>query len=251
MNRLLKYLAVTAFWLLVWEGLSLLVGKELLFPDPPAVLRRLTELAATGEFWRTVGASLLRIVCGVLGAVTLGTALAVLTVRSKLAKALLGPPLAVVKATPVASFIILALLWMGRDVLPAFISALVVLPVVWTNVETGIRETDRELLEVARVFCFSRAKTVARVYAPSVLPYFVSACRASLGMGWKAGIAAEVLTVPLLSIGKRIYESKLYWETADLFAWTVVVILCSLAIEKLLMAAVARFERRGTETAHD
>ena len=142
-------------------------------------------------------------------------------------------------------------MWMGRAVLPAFISALVVLPVVWTNVETGIRETDGELLEVARVFCFSKTKTLVRVYVPSVLPYFASACRSSLGMGWKAGIAAEVLTVPLVSIGKRIYESKLYWETADLFAWTVVVILCSLAIEKLLMAAVVRIERRGTEAAHD
>ena len=251
MNRLLKFLSVSAVWLLVWEGMALLVGKELLLPAPPVVLCRLAELAATAEFWRTVGYSLLRIACGVLGAVTLGTALAVMTAHSRLMKALLGPPLAVIKATPVASFIILALLWMGRDILPAFISALVVLPVVWTNVETGIRETERELLEVARVFCFTGAKTVARVYVPSVLPYFAAACRASIGMGWKAGIAAEVLTVPLLSIGKRIYESKLYWETTDLFAWTVAVILCSLVIEKLLMAAVAQFERRGTEAAHD
>ena len=111
---------------------------------------------------------------------------------------------------------------------------------VWANVGAGVRETDRELLEVARVFRFSRRKLLRRVYVPSVLPYFLSACKSAVGLGWKAGVAAEVLTVPAVSIGRMLYESKLYLETADLFAWTAAVILCSLLIEKLVMAAVGR-----------
>ena len=238
LGNILKTLGVAVFWLLVWEALALLVNKELLLPAPAAVLRRLAELALTAEFWRMIALTLLRIACGVLTALILGTLLAALTERFALAGRLLRPLLTVVKSTPVASFIILALLWMGRDILPGFISALMVLPVVWANVGAGVRETDRELLEAARVFRFSRRKLLRRVYVPSVLPYFLSACKSSIGLGWKAGVAAEVLTVPALSIGRMLYESKLYLETADLFAWTAAVILCSLLIEKLVMAAV-------------
>ena len=249
-SPILKTLAAAVFWLLVWTVLAKLVDKELLLPAPPAVLRRLAGLALTAGFWRAIALTLLRVACGVLAAVCLGTLAAALTERFVLADCLLRPLLSVIKSTPVASFIILALLWMGRDILPGFISALMVLPVVWANVGAGVRETDRELLEVARVFRFSRGKTLRYVYIPSVLPYFLSACKSSIGLGWKAGVAAEVLTVPALSIGRMLYESKLYLETTDLFAWTAAVILCSLLIEKLVMAAVGRLPaKRGREAA--
>ena len=182
----------------------------------------------------------------------LGALLAVFTQRYRLLRALLSPVMAAVRSTPVASFIILALVWMGRDVLPAFIAALMVLPVIWANVGTGIESTDHDLLEVARVFGFGRARTAVRVYIPSVMPYFISACRSSLGLGWKAGIAAEVLTVPALSIGRMLYESKLYLETTDLFAWTLVVIVCSMVIDTAVMAAIGRLGKKYRwEAAHD
>ena len=115
-----------------------------------------------------------------------------------------------------------------------------VLPVVWANVCAGIRSTDPILLRTARVFRFSPWRTLRRVYVPSVMPHFLSACRTSLGLAWKSGIAAEVLTVLAVSIGKMLYESKLYLETTDLFAWTAVVVTCSLIIEKVLMSAIGR-----------
>ena len=177
-------------------------------------------------------------------AVVLGVMLAVVCCRSRLLDALLSPLVTMVKSTPVASFIILLLIWVGRDLLPTVIVVLMVLPVVWGNVCAGIRNTDPLLLRTARVFGFSRWRTLRRVYVPSVMPHFLSACRTSLGLAWKSGIAAEVLTVPTMSIGKMLFESKLYWEVTDLFAWTVVVILCSLIIEKVLMAAVGRLGKR-------
>lgn len=239
-----KNLTVLLFWLLMWELLSLRVGSELLLPAPRAVAARTLELAATAEFWRVTGRSLARILCGVVSGVVSGTALAALTARFVLPRALLSPLLTMVKSTPVASFIILALIWIGRDTVPGFIAFLMVLPMVWTNVSAGIAQTDAQLLETARIFRFSRWKTCRLVYFPSCVPYLVSACRAALGLGWKAGIAAEILTVPRSSIGKMIYESKLYLETTDLFAWTLVVILCSLVIEKVLMTAVGRLGGR-------
>lgn len=242
-NRLFKCIAVPLFWVAVWQILALLVASPLLLPGPGAVLLRLSELAVTGAFWRSAMLSLLRILCGAVAAVVLGAVLAVVCCRFPLADALLSPLLGMVRSTPVASFILLLLIWIGRDILPAVIVILMVLPVVWANVCAGIRSTDPILLRTARVFRFSPWRTLRRVYVPSVMPHFLSACRTSLGLAWKSGIAAEVLTVPAVSIGKMLYESKLYLETTDLFAWTAVVVVCSLVIEKVLMSAIGRLGR--------
>lgn len=243
-KTIFKGLAVLAFWLLVWQLLSLRVGKQLLLPAPHTVIARLLNLAVRADFWQITALSLLRILCGTLAGIVLGSLLAVAASRFRLLHTLLSPVLTIVRSTPVASFIILALIWMGRNILPSFIALLMVLPLVWTNVSAGISGTDPALLEVAKVFGFSRRKTIMRVYVPSVMPYFISACRSSLGLAWKAGIAAEVLTLPNASIGTKLYESKLYLETVDLFAWTLVIILCSLVIEKVLMAAVSRLGKK-------
>lgn len=238
LNGILKNLIVALFWLLVWQGLSMIVAKPLLLPAPLTVLGRLCELIVSLSFWQTVVLSLGRILLGVICAVVLGVALALMTSRSTLLKSLFTPLITVIKSTPVASFIILLLIWVGRDILPSVIVVLMALPVVWSNVSAGISSTDPLLLEMAKLFRFSRLKRLKRVYIPSVMPHFLAACRSCLGLAWKAGVAAEVLTVPAVSIGKMLYESKLYWETLDLFAWTLVVIICSLIIEKVLISAL-------------
>jgi NitT/TauT family transport system permease protein len=154
----------------------------------------------------------------------------------------------VVKSTPVASFIILALIWLGRDILPVVITGLMVLPVVWANVSAGIAGQDGKLLEMAAVYRMSRWGILRHITVPSVLPHFRAALSSALGLGWRAGIAAEVLTVPQLSIGKRIFEAKLYLETTELFAWTLTVILLSLLIERVLLRLVRAEPRRGGES---
>ena len=222
------------------------MGRELLLPAPWTVLRRLGRLLCLASFWGTVGVTLLRILCGALAGTLLGVLIALLTSRFRAADALLSPLLTVVKATPVASFIILLLIWVGRDLLPAVIVLLMVLPVVWANVCAGIAAIDPLLREMTKVYGFSPLRSFRRLWLPTVLPHFLAACRSALGLAWKAGVAAEVLTVPLRSIGRNLYEAKLNLETTDLFAWTLTVILCSLLIEKLLAAGLGLLAgRRG------
>lgn len=245
-KKFLKNCIITVFWLGLWAVLSYAVAKPLLLPGPWAVLKRLSELSVTASFWTTTGKTLLRIALGLLCAVPAGVLLAAATSRYRLLRELLSPLLTIVQSTPVASFILLLLIWLGRDVLPTVIVALMVLPVVWRNISAGVENTDKQLLELAKVYHFSPLRVLRRVYIPSVAPYFYAACRTSLGLAWKAGVAAEVLTVPKNSIGQMLYESKLYLETIDLFAWTVTVILCSLVVEKLLTAAIDRLEKGGT-----
>ena len=238
-SKPVKTLLAVLFWLALWQLLSAAVGSALLLPAPLAVVRRLFELMGTAQFWRTVLLSLLRISAGIASAIVLGVITAVLTSRFALLDTLLSPVISVIKTTPVASFVILVLIWLRRDYVPVLISALMVFPVVWSNVSAGIKSTDRSFLELARVYDFSFFKTARSIYFPSVLPYFRSACSSALGFGWKAGIAAEVLTVPGVSIGRMIYESKLYLQTTDLFAWTLCVILLSFLLEKLVLRLIS------------
>ena len=165
---------------------------------------------------------------------------------------LLRPLMLTIKSIPVASFIILALMWLrSAGNLAVFISFLMVLPVVYTNTLAGIRETDARLLEMAAVFRVPPAKRVRYLYVPAALPYFRSACTVGLGLCWKSGVAAEVIGITSGSIGEALYNAKILFSTAELLAWTVVIVLLSLAFERLFLWGLARvesvlLERSGT-----
>lgn len=230
--------AVAALWLVLWQLVCLIVNMELLVASPLNVARRLWELSRTAEFWKYSLFSLGRITEGfLLGSIT-GAALAVLCHKSGFAREFFSPAVTLIKSTPVASFIILALVWLTGQRVPVFISFLMVLPVVYGNVFQGIREVDPKLLEMARVYGMNPKKRVMKIYVPSVLPYMMAACRTALGLSWKAGVAAEVIGVTRDSIGRQLYYSKIYLETADLFAWTAVVIILSISLEKFLIWSV-------------
>ena len=240
-----------AFWLGVWQLAACAIewamegkGNELLLPYPSTVAAALISLGQHGDFWMTVLASLGRIVAGMALGTMLGLLLAMLTCLSSLADELLSPAIRVIRATPVASFILLVLLWVARDWVPVVIAALMVLPVVWSNVSRGIRETDPQLLELARAYRFSRRKTIRLVYLPSLRPYLLSAITTSMGLAWKSGVAAEVLCLPGRAIGFQIYNTKFYLEVPQLFAWTVVVVTLSLMMEHLLTAVLSRRKQR-------
>lgn len=239
-----KAVAVFLFWILIWYLLSLKVNKQLLLPSPVSVLTRMAELMKSAIFWEITFGTIGRIMLGVIVAVLLGLVFALFGALSNVFSRLFSPINSIMTATPVASFIILALVWMGRETVPVFISIIMVIPIVYRNVSSGIRNTDKKLIELSKVYKVPFLKTVKNIYFPSVMPYFLSAFRSAMGLAWKAGIAAEVLTVPKNSIGKMIYESKLYLETTDLFAWTVVVILLSIIIEKIVMLIISKAGRK-------
>ena len=252
-KKIRKVVIPLAFWLGVWQlGAVFLDWRtggygSLLLPGPGEVAGRLAALVAEPPFWQAAAMSLGRIFAGfALGAV-LGTAVAIATAALPLADWILSPAVKVVRAIPVASFIVLVLLWApSTGSVPAIVSALMVLPVLWGNVGKGIAQTDPKLLELAKAYRFGRGKTVGLIYFPSVLPYFASGCATGLGLAWKAGVAAEVLCLPKLAIGTRLYRAKITLETPDLFAWTVVVIALSFVLE---VALGVFFRRLGGKKA--
>ena len=238
------------FWLLVWQTASAALAAAyphgaLLLASPLAAFARLIELAASAAFWQAAGVSTAHIFGGFLLSCVIAVVLAALSARYRRVEELLAPLAAVVKTVPVASFIILALVWLPSRRLSLFIAALMVFPPVYCNVLEGIRCTDRELLEMARVFRVPFSRRLTGIYLPQVLPYFRSAVSVALGLSWKAGTAAEVIGLSAGSVGERLYTAKIYFQTADLFAWTAVIVLLSAVMEKLFLRAVDALARKA------
>ena len=241
----LRWLLPALFWLGVWQLAAWGVGSELLLPGPLAAGRALCALALTPAFWYSAGASVLRILLGLLLGALSGVLLALLTCASPWAALLLSPAVRMIRATPVASFILLVLLWVSRSAVPGVISALMVLPVVWSAVCLGVSRTDPLLLELARAYRFGRYKTLRLIYVPSVLPHLAGGLNTAMGLAWKSGVAAEVICRPRLAAGTRIYNAKLALETPELFAWTAAVVALSLLLERLMGLALRRAQRRA------
>lgn len=227
-------LLAAAFWLLVWQLASMLVNQEVVLSPPLTVLTALWQLMGTEQFWLSLGASFLRIIGGFLLGVLLGSALALLCWRIGLARLLISPFMSVVRATPVASFIILLLFMARNSLIPVIIAALMVMPILWANVLKGLEETDEDLLEMGRVFALSKGWQLRHIYGPSVMAFFLPAALTGLGLAWKAGIAAEVLAAPEHSVGGMLYRAKIYLENPDMLALTLCVILISMGLERLL-----------------
>lgn len=245
-GRRVGLLLVIGFWLAVWELAARLIAQELLLATPVAVVGALAGLIGTGEFWAAVGHSSARIIAGFLLATAAGVVLAAASGASRLVRDLLAPLFLVARNVPVVSFIVLVLMWTGSGTLSLVISFLIVLPVTYVNVLEGIDRTDRQLLEMARVFRIPLLVRVRAIDLPAVMPFFVAGSRVGLGLCWKSGVAAEVIGLPEGSIGERLYQAKVFLGTAEVFAWTIVVVAVSFAFERFFLAIVGLMQRRLT-----
>lgn len=238
LKKVIKVVIPPAFWLGVWQLAAMAVDLELLLPTPLAVWHSLVDLAGTEEFWLSALLTLLRVFAGLLGGTLLGALMAFLTHFCPWANLLLSPAVRVVRATPVVSFILLVYLWVTRANIPGVIAGLMVLPVIWGSLTAGLAAVDGQLLEMARAYRFSRGKTLRLIYLPSLRPHFISGFLTAFGLAWKSGVAAEVICPPRYAIGSRIQRARLALETPELFAWTLVIIALSLALETVLRRAL-------------
>lgn len=233
-NRLLlQRTAAIIFAILLWQVASMLLDQSLLLVSPFKVIERLGAIWLEAGFWQTIGFSFSRIVSGFILGFVCGTLLAILAGRLHIIEVFLWPYVLTIKSVPVASFIIISLIWLTSSELSIFISFLMVFPIIYSNVLQGIKSTDIKLLEMAQLYRTPWRRRLLYIYLPQLRPFLISACSVALGMSWKAGIAAEIIGIPTGSIGEMLYESKIYYNTSSLFAWTVIIVLLSVSFEKL------------------
>lgn len=242
-NKLGRALAV-AFALLVWQLAAKTVDQSILLVSPVDVAVRMTSIWQVDGFLPSIWFSFRHIAGGFLLALVTGVVLAALSGRFAWIETALWPFMITVRTVPVASFVVICLIWLSAQNLSVFISFLIVLPVVYGNVLEGIKSEDRKMLELGRVFSMPLHKRILYIHMPQLKPFILSACASSLGMSWKAGVAAEIIGTPDGSIGKQLYYAKIYLDTDDLLCWTVIIVIISVAFEKLFMLLVRAFYAR-------
>ncbi|TVR29817.1 MAG: ATP-binding cassette domain-containing protein [Spirochaetaceae bacterium] len=222
-----------------WIGAAA-VGREILLPSPARVLRALLALVLLPHFASTVIASLTRWLAGFLLALTLSVLSGTVCSRREWAAGMLRPLVVVVRSVPVIAVILLALIWLPVDSVPVFISLLVSFPLLHQGVLDGLRSVDPDLVDMGRLFHVPVSRRVRHIHIPGSLPVVLSALTGAVGMSWKAVIAAEVLSQPVFGIGTDLHVAKLYLETPEVIAWTVVAVLLAAAGDGLVWAVDRR-----------
>lgn len=245
MYKRLRLPLILIFWLLVWQGANLFISNDILFAGPWDVLSALGRQIRTADFWRTLAASFSRIGAGFLAAAALGIFLGAAAGRFSALEDFLAPVMLLFKSVPVASFVILALIWIGSDRLSVFISFVVVLPILYTSTLIGLKSADPKLLEMCRVYRVPVIRQIEAVYLPALLPHLLSSADSAIGLAIKSGVAAEVIGVPDYSVGGELYMAKIYLNTADLFAWTLVIIAAAWMLEHLLRKFLKLINKKG------
>lgn len=235
-------------WLLIWQAAALCIDNPILLVGPVKTFNALLKDMLSPVFWQAVGTSAARILGGFLLAFFSGLILGALAERFFLLGEILEPLFSLMKTVPVASIVILLLIWTSSRYLSTAVSFMIVLPLIYFSVRTGIRSADQRLLEMVRVFRFSFPRRIWYLYRPAVMPYLIGSCRTALGISWKSGVAAEVIGVPAHTIGERLYMAKIYLETGDLFAWTLVILLLSLVSERLFLGLLRFFQISHADT---
>ena len=239
-KKALIAIGIFTAWVAIWEAVSFIVNQPLYVPSPYETVLSLGGLIKTSDFWFSILATFARVAAGLIIAFVLGCSIAYISAHAKPVETFLSPLVTAVKSTPVMSIIILALVWFKASFVPVFSCVLLCFPIFYSNTLSGIKSVDKGFLELAKVYNVKRARVIRQITLPSVLPYVYSALSLSLGFSWKSVVAAEVLSSPKYSMGFNLYETKLYLDTPELFAWTVAIIIVSIIFEKGLKSLLPK-----------
>lgn len=231
-RKIYMFLSV-AFWILVWWALSVFIGEKIFLPSPFDTIKALFSLIPLKEFWASICFSSSRVVFSYVISFFVAVIFGVLGGYSDKFDILLSPLVKAMRSIPVASIVILVLLWVKSRNLSMVVSFLVVFPILYESVLSGVRNTDPLLIEASDNYGIKGYRRLRYIYLPSVLPYIENGIKSSLGLCWKSAVAAEVIGLPSHSMGSRLYEAKVYLDTPSLFAWTVVIVVLAVTLEKL------------------
>lgn len=234
-------------WLLVWQAAAMLVGQDFLLASPLETIACFFALAISPASWHAALFSLARIFGGFLLGLCAGVILATLSARFRGVQELITPLHAVLRSIPVASFVIVALVWVPSRNLSVLITFLIAFPLIYSGALDEIRRADPKLVEMARLLRMPKLRQLAYIYVLPALKGFEGVCATAIGLAWKSGTAAELISIPAGSIGERLYEAKVYLMTGDLFAWTILIVLLSAACARLFTALLRFTARRLKE----
>ncbi len=232
-NKMLKRMGILFLWVCLWQALTLVIHNNILISGPIETIARLMELMTTATFWVSMGMSLVRIMAGFLLALFLGVCLAILSYRWKLIEEFLAPLMSVLKTIPVASFVVLFLIWFKSEYLSTAVVAVICLPMLYLPFLEALKAMRKDIREMADVFQIAVSGRVFYIIIPEVLKSVSVQLQVTMGMAFKSGVASEVIGTPAKSIGLQMYFSKVSLDTAMLFSYTIALIVLGTVVGRL------------------
>jgi len=231
-NRIISIISVIIL-LLLWKLLSVFYNSEFILPSPESTLVSVFELFTAKGFIYIVGATILRGIVGFILSFILGILLGIFAGINSSFNSFLKPLLVTIRSIPVISIILLALIWFQVDMVPVFIAFLTMFPIICTNVIEGIRNVDKDLVEMARIYKIEQTKIVKEVYLPAITPFIFSGSSSAMGFGWRAIIIGEVLSQPQFGIGTLMQTAQTYLLVDQVIAWTIIAVIISYLFDSL------------------
>ncbi len=241
-NAAIRVLMV-ALWLMIWQIVSALTGLGFLFPGPVKVFLCLCGMLGKAETWAILFSTGKWVMAGVGIGIASGLVLGGIARLHPWVDAFFLPVVEVMKSLPVATFIILVLMWTGSGRVAMFISMVVVFPLAYQGIGEAIGSLSAELDEVAAVYGIGWSRRLRFIVLPQCVPYLRTIVRSSVGMGFKSGVAAEVIGLTTGSVGGEMYLSKLYLEGDVLLAWGVLVVLAVVVVQAVLLFLIGVIDR--------
>jgi len=238
-----RKITILIFWVFIWELCSLFINQPLFLPSPFEVIKVLMNLIGDYYFWKSVFNSIIRVILGLFLSIVIGIIVGISAGLNKFIEELFNPLIVCIRAIPVMSIIILALVWFKSYYVSVFTTILACFPIIYTNVLQGIKSVDIKLIQMANIYKVKKKYIIKDIYLPSIKHYIVSGILMCLGLGFKVSVSSEVLSTPKYSIGLNLLNSKSMLETSELFAWTIVVILWSFIFEMVFKNYIKRMDK--------
>lgn len=222
--------------IVIWWALAAAVGNGFILPDPVESVNALFALLKTGEFYVALSLTLVRSLIAFVVSFSAAAALAFLSDRYKSAKKVIKPIIGILRALPTVAVVLLLLLWTNSFIAPMIVTALVVLPTIFTNVEAALQSIDKESVEACVFFGLPQKEIKKRVIVPQIAPQMLLSAGSGLSLNLKLMVAAEVLSQTARSLGYLLNTAKVYLETAQMIAVVLITVIIGVGIESAFSA---------------
>lgn len=240
MKKIEKILVPLIFWFAIFWGLSLIVNNSILFPSPLAVLVKMSEKLISYSFWLLFFKTGLKIVFALILSQSLGVIFAYLSYRSSFMRGISDSFMAFVKTSPVAVLTIILLVWLPASLISIFLVILVVLPQTYLSLLSSLDNIDRDVREMLDIFRVGSKNRLKYVYGRLMFQTLLSSFSFVWGFAWKSGISGEIISQARQSFGNLFYQAKIYLEIDEIFAYSILLVLLTFLLEKLILYLIRR-----------
>ncbi len=238
-NKLITVFSIVLI-LVIWKIIAFYMKSELIVPSPEKTLKTFFEIIISKDFLPAVSLTIFRGLLGFLISFILGVFIGILTGLNSSFNAFFKPIIITIRSTPVIALILLALIWLKTDFVPIFIAFLTMFPVITINIAEGIKNVDKDLIEMAKIYKVKMKRIISDIYIPSIVPFIISGVSTAIGFGWRAVIIGEVLSQPKYGIGTFMQNAQTYLLVTEVIAWTIIAVIIGYLFEKLIRLSEKR-----------